>query len=305
MKRIIFTVLVLMFTFIAIDVSAQTSSALADEKFARVNKWLNREKLSVTSTIPQAFVDNHIIMEGEGLPSKDAVTPGQKRLTATRAAEIVAYRNLAQFMDGVGIAGDATIKDMALHYEVVRVAVSGFVKGAQVIYKEYNEKDEVALVLVKVGMTGPGSVGEMVYKKVLGDPRIEKAVATAAKPVEIVGPVPVDERYDGIIIDATGYSFRPALINRVFTQKGEVLYDPSKVSQKILIEKGCGEYTNSVPKAQSALESRGVKNPLIIKAAGTTNPTDLQVSEDDAVKIFSANQKTGFLADAKVAFVLK
>ena len=154
-------------------------------------------------------------------------------------------------------------------------------------------------------MTGPGSVGEMVYKKVLGDPRIEKTVATTAKPVDIVGPVLVDERYDGIIIDATGYSFRPALINRVFTQKGEVLYDPSKVSQKILIEKGCGEYTNSVPKAQSALESRGVKNPLIIKAAGTTNPTDLQVSEDDAVKIFSANQKTGFLADAKVAFVLK
>ncbi|MCX5816568.1 MAG: hypothetical protein NTX75_10075 [Proteobacteria bacterium] len=299
---IVFSMVLIVF---AVNAYGQTSSALADEKFARVNKWLNQEKLSMTGTIPQAFVDNYIIMEGEGLPSKDAVTPGQKRLTATRAAEIVAYRNLAQFLDGVGIAGDATIKEMALNYEVVRVAVSGFVKGAQVIYKEYNEKDEVALVLVKVGMTGPGSVGEMVYKKVLGDPKIEKTVATTAKPLDIIKPVPVDERYDGIIIDATGYNFRPALINRVFTQKGEVLYDPSKVSQKILIEKGCGEYTNSVPKAQSALESRGVKNPLIIKAAGTTNPTDLQVSEDDAVKIFSANQKTGFLADAKVAFVLK
>ena len=64
MKKIIFIVLVLMFTFIAIDVSAQTSSALADEKFARVNKWLNQENLSVTGTIPQAFVDNYIIMEG-------------------------------------------------------------------------------------------------------------------------------------------------------------------------------------------------------------------------------------------------
>ena len=48
-----------------------------------------------------------------------------------------------------------------------------------------------------------------------------------------------------------------------------------------------------------------MKNPLIVKAAGTSNPTDLQVTDDDAVKIFSADQKAGFLADAKVAFVLK
>jgi len=250
-------------------------------------------------------MDKYIIMEGEGLPSENAKTPGQKRLTAIRAAEIVAYRNLAQFLDGVAIAGDASIKAMALNYEVVRVAVTGFVKGAQVVYKEYNEKDEVALVLIKVGMTGPGSFGEMIYKKVIGDPNIGNKIVTPVKPVEIARTVTVDTKFDGIVIDATGLNFRPALINRILTLKGEMLYDPSKVSQKILIEKGCGEYTNSVTKARIALESRGVKNPLIVKAAGTSNPTDLQVTDDDAVKIFSADQKAGFLADAKVAFVLK
>ena len=40
-----------------------------------------------------------------------------------------------------------------------------------------------------------------------------------------MAPVPV-EPYDGMIIDATGQAFRPALINRIFTFKGEVLYDP-------------------------------------------------------------------------------
>jgi hypothetical protein len=123
--------------------------------------------------------------------------------------------------------------------------------------------------------------------------------------VEPVKVVAIEEKYDCIIIDATEHGFRPALINRVYTGKGEVLYDPSKISQKILVEKGCGEYANSIPKARSALETRGAKNPLIIKAVGTTNPTDLQVSDDDAVKIFSANQKTPFLTEAKVAFVLK
>jgi hypothetical protein len=116
--------------------------------------------------------------------------------------------------------------------------------------------------------------------------------------------VPV-EPYDGMIIDATGQTFRPALINRIFTLKGEALYDPSKVDQKILVEEGCGEYTNTIEKAKDALRHRGVKNPMVVKAAGVSGPTDLQVSDDDALKIFSANQKTDFLAGARIAFVLK
>jgi hypothetical protein len=43
----------------------------------------------------------------------------------------------------------------------------------------------------------------------------------------------------------------------------------------------------------------------VIKASGTTTVADLQVSDDDAVMIYSANQKGNFLAAAKVAFVLK
>ena len=73
----------------------------------------------------------------------------------------------------------------------------------------------------------------------------------------------------------------------------------------MLVEQGCGEYTNSVEKAKAALDTRGIKNPLVVKATGTVSSADLQVSDDDAVTIFSANQTDNFLAEAKVAFVLK
>ncbi len=48
-----------------------------------------------------------------------------------------------------------------------------------------------------------------------------------------------------------------------------MLYDPAKISQKVLVEQGCGEYTNSVDKARAALRKRGVNNPLVVKASGT------------------------------------
>jgi hypothetical protein len=293
-------------TICAFNCYAQSSAGMADERFAKVNQWLRQENLSITKGTSQAFVDNHIVVEGEGLPSKEATTTGQKRLTALRAAEVVAYRRLAEFVDGVGIAGDSTTKDLFLKYDVVRIAVTGFVKGAQVIYKEYNEKEETALVLLKAGMTGPASYGEVIYAKIMKDPRAGNELADKTRrPFVTTQPAVLEASYDGLIIDATEHNFRPALINRVFTLKGEVLYDPSKVQEKILVEHGCGDYTNNVEKAKSALQARGVQNPLLVRATGTLNPSDLKISDDDAVKVFSANQKANFLGSAKVAFVLK
>ena len=285
----------------------QTGITQADERFAATNRWLAQESLSITKTVTQAFTDGYIVMEGQGLPATGATTLGQRRLTAERAAEVIAYRNLAQFLDGVAIVGDTTTRDMQVRYDTVRSAVSAFIKGAQVIYKDYNDREGSATVLVKVGLNGPASFSDVMYRRLMGDPAIAPMINTPAPPVAppaVVMTIPV-EPYDGMIIDATGQAFRPALINRIFTVKGQVLYDPSRVAQKILVEKGCGEYTNSVDKAKSALQGRGVRNPLIVRAAGTAGPTDLQVTDDDAARIFTANQKTNFLAGAKIAFVLK
>ncbi len=307
MKRGIAIVAAVIFMVCAVNCYAQSPGGLADETFAKATQWLRQEKLSITKTAAQAFINNYIIVEGEGLPSKDASTLGQKRLTALRAAEVVAYRRLAELLDGVAIAGDSTTRDLALKYDVVRVSVTGFVKGAQTIYREYNEKEETALVLLRAGMTGPGSYGEMVYSKIIKEASASGELLLQKEKKQFIAPKPaiLEASYDGLIIDATEQSFRPALINRVFTLKGEVLYDPSKVQEKTLVEHGCGDYANSVEKARSALQTRGTQNPLVIKAAGTVNPSDLKVGDDDAVKIFSADQKANFLGTAKVAFVLK
>ncbi len=288
------------------SMAAPASDSQVDEKFKKANEYLSQQHLAVTQSSSDAFVNGYILVAAEGLPKADAISPGQKRLTAERAAEVLAYRKLAEFLDGVAVAGDSLVKDAALQYDLVRVAVAGFVKGARVVHKEYSKEDEIALVIMKIGMTGPGSFADALYAKIL-KPDVKKELVEPAQPAPQYKhkPVPLDEKYDGLVIDATEQSFRPALINRIFTQKGEVLYDPSKISQKVLVEQGCGEYTNSVDKAKAALDQRGAKNPLIIKASGSVNPSDLQISDDDAVKIFSANQKAGFLAAAKVAFVLK
>ncbi len=296
---------------------AQSGMIQLDSSFTAANEWLNRNNLSLTGSATgrddaMAFGQEMILFYGEAYGNPAHTNIAQRGGMAKRAAVVVAQRSVAEYINGFAIVGDTLVVDGMAKYDVIRSAVAGFIKGVQVVFQDYSPEKDTAIAIIKVGMHGPDGFASNLYKKMFKtenkmDPQFVKAIHEVdGKPAPnfkaVVVPV---EPHDGLIIDATEQNFRPALINRVFTPKGELLYDPSKISQKVLVEQGCGEYTNSVDKAKAALDSRGVKNPLVIKAIGTVSQSDIQVSDDDAVSIFSANQKKGFFASAKVAFVLK
>jgi len=297
---------ILLATVALMSISSLAFGDEIDNRFQKARKYLNDNNMTITTTVEQAFTQDAILVMGEGMPKK-GTTGGQKRLTAKTAAKVVAQRRLAEMLEGVAVVSETTVKDSELASDLIKTAVTGFIKGTQVVLEEWNPQEETALVILKVGITGPKSFAAVMYEKILTEPKIKQELEKPAynPPADAPPTAAAAQAYDGLIIDATDYSFRPALINRIFNLKGEVLYDPAKISQKVLVEQGCGEYTNSVDKARAALGKRGVKNPLVVKASGTVSPSDLQVADSTAVQIFSANQASGFMADARVAFVLK
>ena len=273
-----------------------------DERYQKGRTYLRDNQVDITTTVEQAFVQDMVLISGEGVPKK-GTAGAQKRLTAITAAKTVAQRRLVELLEGVSVVSETRIRDHQRTSEVIRTAVNGFVRGARVVVEDWNEKDESALVILSIGLSGPKGFAALMYSNILNEAGVSKELQ---RPVyALSGAAPVIEAYDGLIIDARDVSFRPALINRIFTAKGEVLYDPSKISQKILVEQGCGEYTTSVDKARAALGKRGVKNPLVVRTSGAFSATDLLVTDVAADQIFSANHDSGFMADARVAFVLK
>lgn len=289
------------------------SSVQLDETFKKANDWLKKENLALTGSATNrddvaAFDQEAILFYGEGLAGEQFRHPAQREIMAKRAAVVTAQRQLAEYLNGFAIVGDTLVKDGMAQSDVIRSSVAGYVRGTQVVFEEYSPEKDMAVAIIKLGLHGPRGFASMMYARMMQDPAFRKSLTEVdgkpAPPFKAQAK-PLDGRYDGLVIDATDQDFRPALINRIFTVKGELLYDPSKVSQKVLVEDGCGEYTNTVDKAKAALEKRGVKNPLVVRAVGTVTASDLKVSDDDAVRIFSANQKTPFLSGAKVAFVLK
>lgn len=306
MKTVITSILLIL----ALTVTASADPIEIDNTFANARKWLNENKLAITGgpggvrNDQAAFSQEALVFYGEAVGNPDHRSPAQREMMAKRAAVVTAQRSLAEYLEGFQLVGVTLVKDSMAQDDLIVSVVSAFVKGSQVVYQEYNRGTDTAIAVIRLPLHGPNGFASSIYGKMSDDPKLNKLLETDKKPFA-AEPVKLEVSYDGLIIDATGTSFRPALINRIFAAKGDILYDPAKISQQVLTEQGCGEYTNSVDKAKAALETRGVKNPLVVKAAAVINTADIQVSDDDAVTIFSADRKLDFLQAAKVSFVLK
>ena len=306
-------------TLVSLLMAAAPASAdrIVSGDFDQGRSWLQKRNLDLTDSSREALTNGYILVVGEGLPMAGG-SPARQRMTAIRAAEIGAYRRLAEIIDGVYVTGQTTVRECALESDVVKTGVSGLIKGARKVHEEWNPVDGVAVVFMQVGVRGSDSVAETLYNTYINAAPGQATLRTAAYVLPVQAPAnsmpasvpamtpPVStEAHDGLIVDARELGFQPALINRIFSSKGEALYDPSKVSQKILVEQGAGEYTNTIEKARAALEVRGAKTPMVVKAVGLKTMADLNVSDEDVMRIFLADQKSNFLASARVAFVLK
>ncbi len=254
---------------------------------------------------------------------------GQSRFRAIRAAEVDAQRKLLEIVQGLHLYGETTVRDGMLQSDVVRTTVTGFLRGAVKCGEKYYRDRGYAEVCMRLYIRGRGGMYDVIlplmkrenllpppipeYKpklvpKVMEQPVEEKpqeAVKPQPEKPEVAAPSQLKVVYDGLIVDVRNFNFKPALVNRILTDKKEVVFDPSKIASNILIERGCGGFTTDMGKAKALLSSWGSKNPMVVKAVGVYKSTDAEVSSDDAAAIFVHNEESNFLAEARVVFLLK
>ncbi len=259
---------------------------------------MERKAPEVTD-IRQAFITGSLIVKGEGsAPVDTTLGEAQKRILALRSAKVVALREAIEIINGVRVNGETTIVNAASQSDVIRAAVHGVVKGAEVINEAYDPVSGTAVVHISIPLTGPnGLVGALVPQVSSVLPRKNPAY----RPADAL----FARTYDGLIVDCGEMPFKPALINRILTKDGEVIYDPSNLPKNVLEERGAAGYTNDLDKARALLAERGSKNPLIVRVSGIRNSTDAEVPPEDAKIIFGSNQDNNYLQAAKVVFVLK
>jgi len=133
--------------------SGSQKASMATPAFLEIADWLSKNRMTVSigqegrTDYDGAFAQGAIIAYGEGSPAADSATPAQKRLTAIRAAEVVAQRNLAEFLAKRAMNGK-------IHFSNATVKLEAFLKGAVLVASEYDSLAERAAVLVKLDLNG-------------------------------------------------------------------------------------------------------------------------------------------------------
>ncbi|RJR25955.1 MAG: hypothetical protein C4582_02765 [Desulfobacteraceae bacterium] len=266
---------------------------------------------------------------------------GQSRYRAVRAAEVVAQRKLLEILQGINLYGVTTVKDGMLHSDAVATTVEGFLRGAVQCGDTYYPDKGYAEVCMRLNIRGKGGLYDIILPimkdkniwpekkpayqpalipkavepkgvepkapeaKVAPPPEQKPEEKAPAPPPEVARPSELTKVYDGLILDVREYQFRPALVNRIITDKEEIVFDPSKVVSTVLVERGCGGFTTDTNKAKALLQSWGCQNPMELKVKSVVKLTDAQVGTDDAAAIYVHDQKSNMLAQAKVVFLLK
>ncbi|WP_048691372.1 LPP20 family lipoprotein [Catenovulum maritimum] len=93
-----------------------------------------------------------IYAHGYGVAPADKIGTSKARLLARRAAQLDAYRNLAEMVQGVRVNSQTIVQEMMVASDTVKTQVEAVIKGAQMIKDHY--QNDVATVTMEIPMSG-------------------------------------------------------------------------------------------------------------------------------------------------------
>ena len=239
---------------------------------------------------------------GAGKASFRKEKPGIYRQQAKRAATMDAQRNLAEFVKGVRVTSDSSIKDLELANDNVRTRVDTIISGMTEISSQYSEKDGTYEVVLEMPLFGGGgnSLSEAAFLPFKDEPKTDFPQPVNATVVN--EPAVVNQNYTGLIIDCRGMNINCVMSPVIKNENNTPIYGHQNLDIDKVIANGMASYASDA-NDQTARQRAGAK-PLIVKvvrlADNSANPV---VSVADADKILAANAHDRFLDNCAVVFL--
>ncbi len=256
----------------------------------------------------------YIEATGIGAPPERFYGKPQARPMALRAAQVDAYRNLLEVVQGVRVDSETEVKDFTVASDTIRAKVEGLVKGAQLVKRDYLSDGTVEVTL-RMPLYGDSSIANVIMPlpaPVKGETPPVAAPPVAPPPAEPqvappAGPAPpaaAPEVFTGLVVDARGIQLRPTMKPKILDEGGKEVYGYMMVDQTYANQQGISSYSKDLQAAQA--NPRVTNNPLTVKALRSEGPTkgDVVISAADASKVGASAENLSFLKKCRVMIVL-
>jgi hypothetical protein len=266
----------------------------------------SQDKVSASEWVEQIgnkgsvnWTDGYIEAVGIGAPPQRNIGTPQARPMALRAAQVDAYRNMLEVVNGVRVDSTTTIRDFTVESDIINTQVQGLVKGAKTMKQEYLSDGTVE---VTVRMPLSGNFASVIVPRILE--RKQAAPMLAAPQAPAASPVSAGEVFTGLVVDARGIQARPAMSPRIIDEKGQEVYGSMNVDREYAVQQGMSGYARDLTAAQS--NARVTNSPVSVKGLKTEGAgrSDIVIANADAEKIRASGDNQGFLKKCRVMIVL-
>ncbi len=283
--------------------------------------------------------------KGIGLPPADAKSSAEAKLAAERAAKIVAYRNLAEMVNGVHVNSETTVENYTTKDSLINTRVNGFIKGAREVEIKYYDDGAVEITL-EVALNGEGGLANIILPS-LSEPQITEMNEPLADPqdqplvnleqkeealesegversgekettgenietmqgVELAQEQPTGEEiiteYTGLVLDTRGLDVQPAISPKILTEENEEIYGVGLADPYYRSEMGLVEYRSNLELAKQ--DDRVTQVPFVIKGINISgkNKSDVIIKTTDAKKFQELLESKNIVERCRVLFVLE
>ena len=102
--------------------------------------------------------DSIVEADGHGFPAPSAANETEERLTAVEAAKAQAMAQLVEKLSGVTVSRSAEVRDMHFAGTDTRIELSGTLTGVKLVEGDYDEEQQVAHVVLRIGLDSDGNI---------------------------------------------------------------------------------------------------------------------------------------------------
>ena len=271
------------------------------KKFKMLGVLLAVILLSVSAKVDAApdWSTNVITVTGMGVANPAlAKTPAHASMMARRAALADAYRQLLETVQGVNVDAETTVEQMMLTSDVVKIKVTGTIRGAQIVSEGELSGGGYSVTLELPLFGGTGSIAETVIERPTYVEPFPMPAPDYRPPV--IESRPSSQRYTGLVVDCRGLgTINPVMSPVIKNTNGQKIYGHKNLDYDRIIREGMATYAQDMSQA-----SRAGYNPLIVRAVALDDLNATPVlSMEDSEYVLYENGQSHFLEDIAVVFL--
>lgn len=145
-KIVLLSVVVLLMASVMGCTNAKAKDKDRNEKMVTTNERLVQDGETVNAIQTTQSMEFYEA-QAFGGPSPEAATMAAKKQTSLEAAKLSALNDIATYLYGVKLESGMTVKDAALKDSNISAEVTVFIRGAEVIKKEWDDEGGCSVVM--------------------------------------------------------------------------------------------------------------------------------------------------------------